>query len=166
MSELQLISEILPGVMADIEQRMRGPPAAGQDSEGHDMKCNMNEEDKTMLLNEVFPEKWMKSADLKGQEAKLTIANVVMEDLGGERKAVVYFDNVPKGLVLNKTNATTIADAYGENLAAWLGKVVVLYPTRVQFQGRSVEAIRIRVPAPEPVAATPAEPDRSDELPF
>ena len=48
----------------------------------------------------------------------------------------MYFEGKPKGLVLNKTNANTISDAYGDETEHWEGKEIVLYEAEVeQYQG-------------------------------
>lgn len=132
-----------------------------------------------MNINEAFPSNFLKASDLQGGQPTVVISDVRMEDIGDDRKPVVYFDGKDKGVVLNKTNATNISTAYGHNTEAWTGKKVVLFTTWVDFNGKSVEAIRIR-PAPQFVTGTPdrqqtTAPDLSgprefapldDEIPF
>jgi hypothetical protein len=65
----------------------------------------------------------------------------------GETKPVLYFVGKKKGLVLNKTNATKLSAAYGDETDEWAGKDVILYPDQATFQGRVVDCIRVRVPA-------------------
>lgn len=100
-----------------------------------------------MLLNDVFPSKYVKAADLKGREITVVIANVEVEKIGDDRKMVVYFQGKEKGLVTNKTNANRIALLYGEDTDEWHGKEIVLGTDFVDFQGKSVEAIRVKPPA-------------------
>ena len=108
-----------------------------------------------MDVNNLFPSKFLKASDLQGTQPTVTIANVRMEDIGDDgEKAVVRFEGKDKGVVLNKTNATNIATAYGSNTDGWCGKKVVLFSTWVDFQGKSVEAIRIR-PAPAYASGLP-----------
>lgn len=96
-------------------------------------------------INDAFPSKWMKASDLEGRQPRMTVADVRMEDIGDDgHKPVIYFHGTDKGIVLNKTNATNISQAYGPNTDGWRGKDVVLFTTWVDFNGRSVEAIRIR----------------------
>lgn len=95
-------------------------------------------------VNDVYPSNYLKAADLKKREVAVTIDRVVMEDLGGDHKPVAYFAGKEKGVVLNKTNSTNIASAYGPETDMWIGKSVILYPAWVDFQGKSMEAIRIR----------------------
>lgn len=108
-----------------------------------------------MNINDAFPSKWLKAADLKGGQPTVTVADVRYEDIGDDgNKPVIYFDGKEKGVVLNKTNATNIAQAYGEDTDAWRGKKVILFTTWVDFNGKSVEAIRIR-PAPQFTSGLP-----------
>ncbi len=92
-----------------------------------------------------------------------------------EVKPVLYFDGGQKGLVLNKTNATAIAEDYGDDTEAWTDREIVLFIQKVTFQGKLMPAIRVRVQAtPQPVVqhapAPPApEPDMAplnDEIPW
>jgi len=100
-----------------------------------------------MNINDTFSGNMLKAADLKGAQPTVTIANIKMEKLGDDTKPVLYFAGKEKGVVLNKTNATNIAAAYGPETDNWVGKRVILFTAWVDFQGKSVEAIRIR-PAP------------------
>ena len=100
----------------------------------------------------AFPSNFLRAADLSGQEHNLTVLGIRIEDVGGEQKPVVYFQERPEGpgLALNKTNANNIADHYGQETDGWIGRGVILYPTKVDFQGRTVDAIRVRVPIANP----------------
>jgi len=100
-------------------------------------------------LNDIYPSAFFKAADLNGLPISKTISNVTLEDIGDNRKLVLHFEGEEKGLVLNKTNSNNIALVYGMDTDGWIGGVVQLYPTMVDFQGRSTEAIRIKA-APRP----------------
>jgi hypothetical protein len=68
-----------------------------------------------------------------------------VETVGSDRRAVVYFEGMGKGLVLNKTNANLIKEITGSaETGNWIGTKIVLYPTRVDFQGRRFETIRVQ----------------------
>ena len=97
-----------------------------------------------MNINDQFPSKYLKAADLNGGEITVTIKDCIVESLGEDKRPVLYFAGKDKGVVLNKTNANNIADAYTPDTDSWVGKKVVLYTAYVDFQGRSVESIRIR----------------------
>lgn len=116
---------------------------------------------------------YLKSADLGGHEPTVTITSCEMESMpgGDETKPVLKFYGKDKGLVLNKTNSEMIADAYGYDTTAWVGKIVTLFSIKVNFQGNMVDGLRVRIPAAQPQAA-PAAPSQSappaedDEIPF
>lgn len=96
----------------------------------------------------------------------MTIDSVQMEDMGsGEMKPVIYFRGKDKGLVLNKTNANTIAGMYGPDTQGWQGRGITLFPTQVDFQGRQVAAIRVRMQPPSNGGQQPAGDDWADNLP-
>jgi len=129
-------------------------------------------------VSEMYPSRWMSAADLLEEDLTLTIDRIETETIGDDDKWVVYFKEVNKGLVLNKTNTKTIAGLYGDETDDWEGQKVALYPTWVDFQGKSVEAIRIRPKAPRaakgmrsnrPPAETAAKQPTaipSDDIPF
>ncbi len=125
-----------------------------------------------MKMSEMFPSNYVKAADLNGKTCPLTIRTCVSEELGQgndkEKKSVLYFEKAQKGLVLNKTNATVIAAAYGDDTDNWTGKAIEIYPTVVDFKGKLVDGIRLRIqpqPQTQPTAAPMAD-DPSDSIPF
>jgi hypothetical protein len=115
-----------------------------------------------MKLNDAYPSNYLKHADLKGRTVRLTIKDYATEEVGQgadkETKPVLSFRETPRKLVLNKTNATTIAEAYGDELDDWGGKHIELYPDRTSFSGKMVDCMRVRVPM-DAVAPQPRVPD-------
>ena len=103
-----------------------------------------------MRVSQAFPSNYLKAADLQGRNVPVTMNRVEMEDIGGDHKPVLYFNGKDKGVVLNKTNANNIAQLYGDDTDNWIGQDVVLFSAWVDFQGKSVEAIRIRGPQRQP----------------
>lgn len=97
-----------------------------------------------MNINEAYPSKYLKADDLQGREVTVSIDQVIMEKVGDDNKPALYFRGKNKGIILNKTNATNIATAYGPDTGNWVGQPVVLFPAWVDFQGKSVQAIRVR----------------------
>jgi hypothetical protein len=99
------------------------------------------------------PSKYLKATDAEDGDLILTMSEVKEETLGmgsnAEKKWVLYFEELPKGLVLNKTNMNTIAKLYGDDTDDWEGKKVTLFATEVQFQSEMVEALRIRSKPPK-----------------
>src|SRR5690349_12419414 len=100
-----------------------------------------------MLMTDVFTSKFLRAADLQGRAARVFIARVEMAMMNdGKPKPILYFQGKEKGLALNKTNANTIMNAYGPETNNWTGAQIELYPAEVDFQGKMVQAVRVRVP--------------------
>lgn len=123
-----------------------------------------------MKVSEQFSSNWLKAADLKGQPRTVTIQEVKLEPVGQDgEKMICYFAGKDKGLVLNKTNANTIAASLGDDTVGWGGKQIVLMSTKVPFQGQMVDAIRVSVPSDQTGSARQAEAaaaDFDDDIPF
>lgn len=116
-----------------------------------------------MKISEAFPGKYLRCADLQGREVKKKIAYCETEKVGmnGEEKPVLHFINEQRGMVVNKTNANTLAYALGDDSEQWRGREIVLYPTRVDFAGKPTDTIRVRAPS-----AVDAQAPFDDSIPF
>lgn len=99
-----------------------------------------------MKISSAFPSTYLKASDLQQRRVRVTMGHVAMEDLGGDLKPILYFQGKEKGLVLNKTNSNAIMAVYGDDTDQWLGQSIELYEAQVDFQGRTVAAIRVFVP--------------------
>ncbi len=104
-----------------------------------------------MNINQAFPSKYLKASDAEDGDLVLTIARVKMETIGqgqkAEQKPVVYFANVEKGMVLNKTNAKMIEKiAKSGDTDEWTGVTIRVIATEVEFQGDLVMSLRVREP--------------------
>lgn len=101
-----------------------------------------------MDISDVYSGDSLKAADLKGAEPTVVIADVEMKKFDNGNKLVISFQGKKKTLVCNKTNANRIAFAYGNNTDNWIGKEITLFTDLVDFQGNTVEAIRVRAKKP------------------
>jgi hypothetical protein len=131
-----------------------------------------------MNVNDAFPSRYIKAADLADAAVVVTIRAVEMEDIGQgqkkERKPVVYFEGKQKGLVLNKTNANMIQKIAGSpDTDDWAGVKIRLVAAEVEFQGDSVQAVRVRQMATSKPMAKPMQQDdnsvapvNDDDIPF
>ena len=124
-------------------------------------------------LDDLYPSKFIKAGDLKGQDVNLIITSQTVEEVGkaAEKKPVLYFKGTDKGLILNRTNANTIGKAYGQDTSAWKDKRITLFGAETDFGGETVSCIRVRPPtAPEmPLEANPPvdpKPEMDDEIPW
>ncbi len=101
-------------------------------------------------ISEVYQSNsdFLKADDIGTNFWTVTINAVYMKNFDdGSRKLFIMFQELDKGLVLNKTNADTIGDLYGRNTDNWIGKPVMLFTAPVDYQGKKVQAIRLRAPA-------------------
>ena len=102
----------------------------------------------------MFDERFVGSWDFDGKESfTATISGVKVEEMADQNgtklhKPVVYFEKAKKGLVLNKTNAKTIAELYGNKTEQWKGKAIVLFATTCEAFGKQVECVRVRNQVP------------------
>jgi hypothetical protein len=62
-----------------------------------------------MKVDNMFPSKYLRAADLPRPGMTLTIDAIQQEQIGGDDKYVLYFLEEERGLALNKTNALAIA---------------------------------------------------------
>lgn len=117
-------------------------------------------------IDEAFPSKYLSASDLKGQVLTVTIARFAVEEVGEtkDEKYIFYFEGMPKGLVLNKTNGRRIAAIYGNELEGWIGKSIMLHPALTEYQGNEIECIRVKKEAPPP--AVPTTPSPGDASPI
>ena len=99
-----------------------------------------------MKISQAFPSKYLKSDEVGANRYTMTIANVMMEDVGDGDKPVIYFSGAQKGMVLNKTNAEMIAYLYGDDTDRWRGQQVELYTTMTSFQGKQMLGLRVCAP--------------------
>jgi hypothetical protein len=96
-----------------------------------------------MDYKEIYRSKYMKADDLNGRSATYTVSGCIAEDVGDDRKLVLAFSETDKPLVLNTTNATTMAELHGPESDGWEGKKVKLVPATTQYQGKLVKCTRI-----------------------
>ena len=102
----------------------------------------------------MFPSDYLCAFDCGGKDVTLTIAKINLEELrlnrGGTKvKPVLTFSDHKKKVVLNKTNAESIAITLGSSRAEdWLGKRVTFYPTKTTVGRETVDCIRVREKAP------------------
>jgi hypothetical protein len=125
-----------------------------------------------MNINGAFPSDFLKASDLNGRPYKMSMGRVTLEKVGDDERPVLHFQAADKGLVLNKTNANTIAAIFGEETDGWFGHPIEVYPSETDYQGKRVACIRVRAvqaqqSAPPPVvSAPPPDFDGDDQIPF
>lgn len=108
----------------------------------------------------LHPSEYVAAVEFQGKDVTLTIAAVQLEQLqiqGGrkESKPTISFKETKKKLVVNKTNASVIAELYGTKAEEWIGKKITMYPTRTTCGRDTVDCIRIRERRPGEKEAPP-----------
>jgi len=117
-----------------------------------------------MDINSAFPSKYLKASDVP-KPIKVVIHNVIMEEIeeGKRDKPVLYFQQTSTlpsheqpAMVLNVTNANMVKSVYGSDTTDWAGKKIGLYvDPNIQFQGKMVPGLRIKVFQAEPTFDDP-----------
>jgi hypothetical protein len=116
-------------------------------------------------FDDLYGSKYLGVADLKDGEPRIKIGKVEVAELREKngttrRKYVVFFDGVEKGLVINKTNARKLADAYGKQPSRWIGQIVQRYAEETTY-GKGIRVRPLRKPPPVPAP----DPDLNDAIP-
>jgi hypothetical protein len=109
----------------------------------------------------------------EGAELTVTIKTVDGEKVGREKelRPVLHFTGDTKPLILNKTNWSTLRNAFGP-AKNWEGQQIVLFAKLVEFGGETTLGTRVRVPKKEPPQKAQKKPavdtadDLNDEIPF
>jgi hypothetical protein len=122
---------------------------------------------KSMKMNDLFPSKYLRAADLQGKPRTVVIDHVTHEDFKDDgvtvKKTILHFKgNGTAPVVCNKTNWKMLVAISGEDDDEnWAGQKIVLRSEKVSSKGgKIVDSIRIHE-APEPVKA---DTDLIDEL--
>lgn len=103
-----------------------------------------------MKLNDLYPSNYLKKEDVLSP-ITVTIRQVTQEEISGdggkELKAVLHFVGATKPMVLNKGNAITISESFGDDTDAWPGKTIEVYhDPSVMFAGKRIGGVRVRMP--------------------
>jgi hypothetical protein len=103
-----------------------------------------------MNINDVYGDSvWLRAADLKGIKVRVKIADWDMtqfknRDGSTKNQVVLTFVGKQKKLGLNVTNSKMIASMHGDDTEGWIGKEIVLMPTKtMDANGQLVDCIRI-----------------------
>lgn len=112
-----------------------------------------------MKVSKMFPTPHLKGDDLGGIEPNVKIVKIgpvkaFNSDTNQEEdKWAVWFFGKDKYLLLNKTNATMIAELLGSDESDdWVGGRVKLYSTPVQAFGATHNAVRVKKADPKKTA--------------
>ena len=112
----------------------------------------------TIMASDFDKSKYLRAEDLK-TEKKFRIKSVTVEEVGNDRKEeklVVWFTNDKRGLVVNKTNNRTLRGAFGDDTSTWRDKIIIVFPTMVEYRGKITPGLRVRIPPPKGSNGQPA----------
>lgn len=102
----------------------------------------------------LFPGRFISAAEFGGElivkQPTFKIKAVASETLesldagkGPRTAGIVYFDDYPRGWVLNKTNAQLVAAMFGDKVSGWTGRRVTLHAARVKLGREMTLGIRV-----------------------
>lgn len=117
----------------------------------------------------LYPSAYLAAFDLAGKDVTFTIIKIEKQELqlrnGGKKvKPVLTFKETEKLVVLNVTNAESIASMYGNKADAWLGRQVTFFPTQVPVGRKMEDCIRVREKIPGGAPPPPDEPAKPAEI--
>jgi len=87
----------------------------------------------------------MKASDVEG-DVLTRVTGMREADLNGEDKLVLVTEE--GDIVMNKTNLTSLADAFGPESDNWVGQAIFIRSEKTNFSGKRVDCLRV-YPAPE-----------------
>ena len=120
-----------------------------------------------MRASDVYKSKYLKSDDVKSRPLTCTISHVEVVSVGTGKEAkdkpVLNFEGDTLPMVLNRTNWDALEEAFGDS-DDWPGHRVKVRTARTQYQGKSVDGIRLEPIKPKPAPKTVDE-DLDDEIP-
>ncbi len=83
-------------------------------------------------FDQLYPGRFLKAGEFLGRKVTLTISDVELDELEGDKgkkvKGVVSFKETTRQLCLNRTNGICLKAMFGRKLAEWAGKRVTLFP--------------------------------------
>lgn len=121
-----------------------------------------------MKTREIYGGNYLTAEDLNGKAVPAVVRDVTLATMNdNKKKAVLHFKNSEKVLALNVTNANMMEELTGsDETDDWIGVRICLYPTKVDFQGKRVLAVRIKAfNGAGPAQAAPQAPQRASAKP-
>lgn len=81
--------------------------------------------------DELYPGRFIKAGEFKGKKPTLTITDVKVDELIGDKgpqvKGVISFKETEKQWALNKTNGICLKEMFGRKVQEWVGRRVTLF---------------------------------------
>jgi hypothetical protein len=101
-----------------------------------------------MRVTQLVPGRYLEALDCGdsvGDTIAVTIDRVAIEHVGQEQqpKGIVYFRELDRPMILNRTNAKAISGLFGGETDDWTGKTIRLVRSETTYAGRPCACIRI-----------------------
>ncbi len=96
-----------------------------------------------MRISDVFAKNYLRAEDFDTDGRVLIITSVEMETVGREQKLVAYLKDEDKALPLNKTNAESIGELYGDDTDDWANCAILVRQEMTQFENKRVPCMRV-----------------------
>ena len=99
-----------------------------------------------MDARKLCPAPHIEAAELNGKDKEVTITGVDFAEVGAEKvtKGVIRLEEFDRGFVVNRTNLKRIIGWHGAETDDWSGKKITLYPSETEYNGDTVDCIRVR----------------------
>jgi hypothetical protein len=116
-------------------------------------------------FDDLYGSQYLAASDLK-KPFTATIEEVEQQDFTrqGERqrmKAVLHLKDIRKPIVVNKTNALNLAEAFGKDFDDWRGKRITIKAEPTTFAGKRTTGLRLYPANGEDVSALKAPKSKS-----
>jgi hypothetical protein len=118
-------------------------------------------------FDDIYGSRYLAAGDVK-KAFTAVISTVEKRDIArqGERqkmKVVLTLKGVNKPVVINKTNAIVLSEAFGKNFDDWPDNRVKVQAERTQFGGKPVMGLRLYPAKTETAPALPKQAKLSDD---
>lgn len=114
-----------------------------------------------------FDKEHLGAWDLAGRDIVVEIAAVKAGTVGhgnkASKKPILAFKGKSKTMTCNITNASVIAQLYGNDTRKWVGKRITIYPTKTTFGRQTVDCIRVREKAPPARGSSAPAPQQPEQ---
>jgi len=131
-------------------------------------------------FDDLYGGKYLAASELKapitGTIEKIDEETFAKQGERSRNKKVLFVRGGKKGVVVNKTNAITLAGAFGKDFSTWVGQRIVIKAEPTMFAGKPVTGLRMypapnggghsAAPTPKPPPAPAVDPEMDDEVPF
>jgi hypothetical protein len=123
-------------------------------------------------VNRLFGGRYLAAADLGETPRQGAIRAISIEEIGRAResKLVLTVSGLAKKVVVNKTNARALAEAFGAETNAWRGRTIEILAVPTEFGGHPTRGIRLRPISTDSSNAPAWDPPTGrtldDEIPF